>query len=46
MVGVSSGAATFAALQIAKELGKQKRIVVILPDNGEKYLNLYQSYLT
>lgn len=42
LVGVSSGAVTFAALQIARELGARKRIVIVLPDNGGKYLNLYQ----
>ncbi|MFJ7936828.1 cysteine synthase A [Sporosarcina sp. NPDC096371] len=42
--GVSSGAAIFAALQIAKELGKGKKVVAILPSNGERYLStpLYQ----
>ncbi len=48
LVGISSGAVTFAALHIAKELGKgrhkRKRVVIILPDNGERYLNLYQNY--
>ncbi len=38
LVGMSSGAAMFVALQKAKELGKGKTIVVILPDGGEKYL--------
>jgi len=38
LVGISSGAAMFVALQKAKELGKGKTIVVILPDGGEKYL--------
>jgi cysteine synthase A len=50
LVGVSSGAVTFAALHIAKELGKgrhkRKRVVIILPDNGERYLNLYQNYFS
>jgi cysteine synthase A len=46
LVGVSSGAVTFAALHIAKELGKGKRVVIILPDNGERYLNLYQNYFS
>lgn len=50
LVGISSGAVTFAALHIAKELGKgrhkRKRIVIILPDNGERYLNLYQNYFS
>ncbi len=39
-VGVSAGAATFAALQIAEELGPRKRVVVILPDTGERYSSL------
>lgn len=40
LVGVSSGAAAFAALQIAAELGPGKRVVVILPDTGERYSSL------
>ena len=39
-VGVSAGAATFAALQIAEELGAGKRVVVVLPDTGERYSSL------
>jgi cysteine synthase A len=38
-VGISSGAATFAALQIAKDLGPGKVVVVVLPDTGERYLS-------
>ncbi|WP_203334988.1 cysteine synthase A [Planococcus beigongshangi] len=42
--GVSSGAAVYAALELAKRLGKGKKVLTVLPSNGERYLStpLYQ----
>ncbi|WZY36769.1 cysteine synthase A [Bacillus sp. FSL W8-1122] len=42
--GISSGAAIYGALELAKELGPGKKVVAIIPSNGERYLStpLYQ----
>lgn len=40
LVGISSGAAAWVALEIAKELGKGKKVVALLPDTGERYFTV------
>lgn len=44
LVGISSGAVIYAAAEVAKKLGKGKKVLVIIPSNGERYLStpLYQ----
>ena len=37
--GSSAGANVFAAIQVAKRLGKGKRVVTIIPDAAERYLS-------
>ena len=39
LVGISSGAATFAAVRLAERQGSGQQVVVILPDTGERYLS-------
>jgi cysteine synthase len=40
LVGPSSGASVWAALQIARRLGRDKRVLCIAPDTGERYLSM------
>jgi len=40
LIGISSGAAVFAAIEIAKKLGKGKKVLAIAPDGGEKYISM------
>ncbi|WP_270790397.1 cysteine synthase A [Enterococcus diestrammenae] len=44
LVGISAGASINAALTVAAELGAGKKVLAIVPDNGERYLStaLYQ----
>ena len=39
LAGISSGAATWAAMQVAARLGQNKVVVTLLPDTGERYLS-------
>ncbi|MCL5773942.1 MAG: cysteine synthase A [Firmicutes bacterium] len=39
LAGISAGANTWAALKVAERLGKGKRVVVMIPDTGERYLS-------
>jgi cysteine synthase A len=40
LAGISSGAAAWAACQVAAELAQTQTVVTILPDTGERYLSL------
>jgi cysteine synthase A len=40
LVGISSGAACWAALQAAARLGRGKRVITVFPDVGDRYLTM------
>lgn len=40
LIGISSGAAVYAAISYAKKIGKGKKVLAIAPDGGEKYISM------
>ncbi len=40
LIGISAGANLYAALAVARELDKEKTVVTVAPDGGEKYLSM------
>jgi len=43
-IGFSSGAACFASLKVAQDLGEGKTVVTVFPDTGERYLSMEQFF--
>ncbi|MBD9205120.1 MAG: cysteine synthase A, partial [Lactobacillus ruminis] len=37
--GISAGANIYGAIEIAKKLGKGKKVVTVSPDGGDRYLS-------
>ncbi len=46
LMGISSGAAFYASVKIAKELGSGKKVVTIFPDKGERYFSIEKFFKT
>ncbi len=44
IVGISSGAACFAAMKVAAKLGKGKNVVTLFPDTGNRYMTLEKGF--
>ena len=40
LIGISSGAAVYAAIEIAKTIGAGKKVLAIAPDGGENYISM------
>ena len=40
LIGISAGGALYVALQVAKKLGKGKKVLTVAPDGGEKYISM------
>lgn len=40
LLGISSGASIYVALEMAKKIGKGKKILAMAPDGGEKYISM------
>ncbi|SDI02174.1 cysteine synthase A [Proteiniclasticum ruminis] len=40
LIGISSGANLYGAIEVAKKLGKGKKVVTVAPDGGEKYISM------
>ena len=43
-IGISAGAAAWAALKVAEELGEGKTVICLLPDTMERYLSMEQYF--
>lgn len=43
-VGISSGAACWAALKVAADIGKGRAVAVVFPDTGERYFSMQQYF--
>ena len=39
LVGISSGANIKGAIELAKKLGKGKKVITVAPDGGDRYLS-------
>jgi cysteine synthase A len=45
LVGISAGAAVFAAIRVARALGPGRTVVTVLPDTGERYFSLDEYFV-